>query len=303
MNSYKCPLVSVILPVYNAEKYLSSAIESILNQTYKNIELIVINDGSTDESELIIQKIVERDSRIVPISRENKGLIYTLNEGISLSTGKYIARMDADDISNENRIATQVDYLEKNKDICLVGSFFDSIDENDKFLSSITLCENDNEIKEWFFLGNPICHPSIMINKNIVGNDFLYDNDWDSAEDFELWIRLSLKYRMYNIPKPLIKYRIHSGSISSKKLKYQLTQSNKLRANYFEKKDRLLKNLIYIERIAYDRNIVLNKILKINIVILYFLNILIKQRSLKKNTVRMLLKYIIRNDHHDAKRK
>jgi len=114
--------VSIVMSVYNAQKYLDEAIESILNQTYSNFEFIIINDGSTDKSLEIIENYAKKDSRIIVINRENKGLIYSLNEGIRKANGKYIARMDADDISLPQRLEKQVEFMEKNKNIGICGT-------------------------------------------------------------------------------------------------------------------------------------------------------------------------------------
>ena len=123
-------IVSVVMSVYNSEKYLPEAIESILNQTYTNFEFIIINDGSTDNSLRIIKEYANKDKRIIVISRENKGLIFSLNEGIEVSKGKYIIRMDADDISLPNRLKIQLDFMEKNKDIAICGTVAITFDEN-----------------------------------------------------------------------------------------------------------------------------------------------------------------------------
>lgn len=122
------PLISIVIPVYNAERFIEKAIESICNQSYKNIEIIVIDDGSIDESLQIIKSI--RDDRIRIISRENRGLIASLNEGINLSRGSYIARMDADDISSPIRIEQQVKYFEHHIDCGVLFTGLEYIDEN-----------------------------------------------------------------------------------------------------------------------------------------------------------------------------
>lgn len=139
-------LISVILPVYNGEKYLKEAIESILNQTYTNFEFIIIDDGSKDSSLEIIKEYEKEDERIVAVSRENKGLIATLNEGIEKAKGKYIARMDQDDISLPNRFEEQLKIMENDKEIVVCGSWINVFGENRKEKIS-KYFQYDKEIK------------------------------------------------------------------------------------------------------------------------------------------------------------
>lgn len=167
-------LVTVIMPVYNAEKYLSEAIGSILQQTYNNLEIIITNDSSTDSSLKIIKNYAERDKRINIISRENKGLVYTLNEQLAEVHGKYIVRMDADDISDIERISKQVGYMEKNQEIYLAGTYYDLIIEpgtddqlvqeaerGQKRLNSFT-----DDIPQHIFMGYVLLHGTWIFKKN-----------------------------------------------------------------------------------------------------------------------------------------
>ena len=130
MDVSKTPLISVVMSVFNTEMYLNKSIESILKQSYKNFEFIIIDDGSTDSSLSIILNYMKKDKRMVLISRENKGLPYSLNEGIDKSIGKYIARMDADDISLSTRLAEQIEFMEKNNEIGIVGTWIEIFGNN-----------------------------------------------------------------------------------------------------------------------------------------------------------------------------
>ncbi|EGR0539792.1 glycosyltransferase family 2 protein, partial [Vibrio cholerae] len=123
-------MISVIMSVYNAEKYLSESIESILKQTFRDFEFICIDDGSTDSSLEILKKYRDLDPRIILVSRDNKGLIYSLNEGLSLARYNYIARMDADDIAREDRLEKQYRYLSNKKNVSVVGSYFNVVNED-----------------------------------------------------------------------------------------------------------------------------------------------------------------------------
>ena len=184
-------LVSVILPVYNAQKYLEEAIESIINQTYTNFEFIIIDDGSGDNSLNIINKYQKQDSRILVITRENKGLVYTLNEGINQAKGKYIARMDADDISLSNRFEKQIELLENsNIDIC--GCHYLLVDEYNN-INGLNLTPLSHEMCFLSLASKvPFAHPSVMIRKEFLDkNNLKYgQSEHKIAEDFDLWMRM-----------------------------------------------------------------------------------------------------------------
>lgn len=210
----KNPLISVVLSVYNGEKYLSEAIESILTQTYKNFEFIIINDGSTDKSPEIINSYQEHDNRITVISRENKGLIDSLNEGIKKAEGKYIARMDADDISLPVRFEEQVKFMEDNPDIGISGSAVIRFGKNIKTVTW-KLLKNNDAIKSELLFSSTFAHPSVIMNREmIIKNNLFYDNQFLHAEDFELWTRMAKITNMSNLPKPLLKYRVVESSIT-----------------------------------------------------------------------------------------
>ncbi len=210
----KTPLVSVVLSVYNGEKYLEESIDSILQQCYTNFEFIIINDGSTDKSLEIIKSY--DDKRIVLINRENKGLIESLNEGIRKSRGKYIARMDADDIALPSRFEEQVRFMDKNLDIGICGTavigFGENIQEHIWKLSSI-----DVTLKAELLFSSCFAHPSVMIRRKIiVENELYYNKGFLHAEDFELWVRMSEYTKFFNLKIPLLKYRVVKDSITRK---------------------------------------------------------------------------------------
>lgn len=214
------PKVSVVIPVFNAEKYLESSIESILNQTEKDIEVIIINDGSTDTSLEILNALQKKDNRIKIISQENKGVIKSLNEAILNSKGDYIARMDADDISFPHRIEKMLDYMEKhNLDLC--GSSAVTINERGEEIGKITRPETKDEIMRFTILHNPFIHPSVMFRRSIIEKVGLYKN-FKHAEDYELWTRIVFKYKVANIQEPLLYYRIHENQITKRKNKHMV---------------------------------------------------------------------------------
>jgi glycosyltransferase involved in cell wall biosynthesis len=207
--------ISVIMSVYNGEKYLSLAVESILNQSYSDFEFIIINDGSTDTSLDILNKFKEKDKRIKIISRENKGLIYSLNEGINLAQGEYIVRMDADDISDSQRLEKQLKYI-KDNDLDICGSYADVINNLGEKVGEMKYPPLGNKIKFFILLHNTFIHPSVIFKKSIFEKAGGYKKSFKHIEDYELWTRLVFKYKAGNIPELLLKYRIHDGQITKK---------------------------------------------------------------------------------------
>jgi len=213
---YLEPMISVILSVYNTDKYLEEAIESILSQTYKDFEFIIINDGSTDKSLEIIENYAQKDSRIVVVNRENRGLIESLNEGIRIAKGKYIARMDADDISLPQRFEKQIDFMEKNFDVGILGSAVITFGENLKE-SIWTLHTKNDLLKAELLFSSCFAHPAVIMRKELIEKyDLYYSKDFIDAEDYELWTRFSNYCKFANLKEPLLKYRILENSVSRK---------------------------------------------------------------------------------------
>lgn len=226
--------VDIILPVYNAERFISEAIESILNQTYQNIKLYIIDDGSIDKTRNIIETKFKSDKRIHFISRENKGLIYTLNELISFSTSPYIARMDADDICAPDRIEKQVNYLLNNPDVSVLGSEVIIIRENGTRIRKNLTYKSFDSIKLGLLYGNPISHPTVMFNmRNLSHKDIHYSEKYHFIEDFELWLRLSREHIIENIGCELLQYRETQEGISRTKRDIQIIKARELLSIHF----------------------------------------------------------------------
>lgn len=212
-NLNKTPMVSVIMPVYNGEKYLSEAIESVLNQTYKNFELIIVDDGSTDGSKKIINKFTSRDKRLkVFLNKKNKGISYTLNRAILNSKGKYIARLDCDDISLSKRLDEQVHVLEYDKDIAICGTFAQAIDENGKNMFEMH-SPTGILLKYNFWKPSPFISSSVMVLRNVLIR-YMFDESYKTSEDYDLWMKILKNYSGFNIPLTLVKYRIHDNGIT-----------------------------------------------------------------------------------------
>ncbi len=233
MATHLNPLISVLLPVYNSEAYLSDAIESILSQTFINFELIILNDGSTDNSEAVISEF--KDHRIIYIhSVTNEGLINTLNKGIDLCRGKYIARMDADDVSAAERLQLQYDLMENNPDVIVCGTGIINFDINKKE-DVVNVYENDTDLKVELIFSCPFAHPTVLIRTDIIHNRKIrYNQDFKFAEDYELWTRLCNEGKMRNINLPLLRYRKHANQVSEISAVKQQITANKIRKNYLQ---------------------------------------------------------------------
>ena len=198
--------VSVIMSVYNADKFLKDAIESILNQTYSNIEFIIIDDGYTDNSKDIIKKYIKIDKRIVFIeNKKNIGLTKNLNKAIELASSNYIARMDADDVSDITRIEKQIKFLEENKEISIVGSCAKYINSKGELEESLMVPEDNTEIKNMIYKVNPLIHPSVMFKKNDIISIGKYNEQLRKVQDYDLWFRaVANKLKMHNIQECLL---------------------------------------------------------------------------------------------------
>ena len=224
VNKYK---ITVLMPVYNAEKFLKEAIDSILNQTFKDFEFLIINDASTDNSKKII--ISYQDSRIRYFeNKKNLGVAKTLNRGLRLAKGEYIARMDADDISLPDRFKKQVEFMEKNPQTAICGTWLQLI--NNK-VDDIWRCPSDHEtIKSLSLFYSSIYHPTVFIRINILKkNNFFYNPLFVHVEDYELWVRIMEKTRVANLKEVLLFHRIHSKEVGNIFNKIQVKNANKVR--------------------------------------------------------------------------
>ena len=227
----KLPLVTVLMPVYNAERYLEFSIESILNQTFSDFEFIIINDGSSDNSLDIIKSYADKDNRIKVINRKNKGLVKTLNEGVKLAAGKYIARMDGDDISMPERLEKQFNYMERHRQVGIVGGYAKLVDINNNYIDDMIYPISNYFCKLALCNNTVFAHPAIFIRRQ-VALEFTYSALAWPAEDYELWMRISKIWKMHNIPEFLLRYRISDESISSTNKTVQASHSIHLSSVY-----------------------------------------------------------------------
>jgi glycosyltransferase involved in cell wall biosynthesis len=228
------PLVSVTIPVYNAEKYLKETIESILNQTYKYFELIIVNDASTDGSKELILSF--KDPRILYLENsENSGIVYTRNHCLRYATGKYIAILDADDIALPTRLEKQVEFLESHSDYGYCGSYYEVVDSNGNFTVRIKVPSNSSEIKSFLLFNNCFCHSSVMIRRELIA-DSMFTHGYDIIEDYEMAYRLSRTTKLANLPEFIVKYRVHGKNQTVKNAEKMLSLRKKMDA-------RILKDL------------------------------------------------------------
>jgi glycosyltransferase involved in cell wall biosynthesis len=221
------PTVSVLMPVYNGDRYLTEAVESILAQTFTDFEFLIIDDGSTDRSGTILEKYAAQDDRIRLIRRENRGLIATLNQMLELANGEFLARMDADDIAIGDRFAQQVNFLQQNSDCVCVGGAYELMDPQGRTVLLLEMPEADAEIQQALLEGRTIInHPCAMIRRTALLQIGGYDASMVTVEDLDMLLRLGEIGRLANLNQTVLKYRFHMQSVSAKTsdFQYQMAQ-------------------------------------------------------------------------------
>ncbi len=207
------PKVSVIMPVYNAERYLRESIDSILMQSFDDFELIVIDDSSTDSSLKIIQSYNNPKIKLL-INEKNIGSAGSMNRGLSVAVGEYVARMDADDISLPDRLETQVKYMDNNVDVCLSGTWVQVV--GDKHLYDWRYNTDPEELRARLLFDCPFAHPSIIFRREVVcKNNLQYREGYRRAEDYDFYTRIVEFGKISNIPRVLVKYRLHPNQTSN----------------------------------------------------------------------------------------
>jgi glycosyltransferase involved in cell wall biosynthesis len=217
----KSPKVSVLLPAYNAEKYIKQSIDSILNQTFTDFEFIIIDDCSTDSTWEIIKSYEKKDNRIVAVrNKQNLGIAGNLNKAISLSKGEYLARMDADDWSYPDRFQKQIDILEADKHTGIVGGFIDICDEELNVLYLRKYDITDTEIRKNLFKNSPFCHPAVMYRHEVT-LDNEYNIELSPTEDYDFYFRVGNQWKFSNLKDTLLKYRTSKTQSSSLKANRQ----------------------------------------------------------------------------------
>lgn len=219
------PIISVLMPVFNGctrgvPEYLCTAIESILNQTFEDFEFIIVNDGSTDDTQLVLEKYANQDSRIKIFKQfRNGGVVSALNAGLQQCSGQYIARQDADDYSTVTRLEIQRNFLDNRPNTALCGTGMYVVNEEGKLVMEVKdrPC-NYNSIKEFLKQGCPFVHGSVMFRKNVIEElgGYSPEEKFKHAEDYELWVRFAKKYSVENIPDTILYFhRNHKAKVSN----------------------------------------------------------------------------------------
>lgn len=222
------PRVSVVMAVYNGERFLRQAIDSILSQTYTDFEFIVVNDGSTDSTCDILASYQQVDQRLRPYDQENRGLIASLNTGCGLAQGKYIARMDADDISLPERLVRQVRHADAHPEIGVLGTWVEYIDECGAPRGTWRMPTSPGVVAWYLLFGNCLAHPSVLMRRDVIGQMGCYCPEALYAEDYDLWRRLRSVTHLANLPDVLLCLRRHGDSVSSTHLAAQRDSSIKI---------------------------------------------------------------------------
>lgn len=224
------PILSVILPAYNAKQFVEQAVVSILLQSFTNFELIIIDDGSIDGTTNILKRLAGQDERVVLIARENRGLVASLNEGISIARGEFIARMDADDISLPQRFAKQLEFLRHSGcDIC--GTAVQCFG-NTKYVWHYPATPDEVEVQLLF--DSPYAHPTVMCKASVC-KTLSYRNDFANGEDYDLWQRAwQVGIKGANLNEVLLRYRVHESQISSAQMAGQRSVADGVRWRHWQ---------------------------------------------------------------------
>jgi glycosyltransferase involved in cell wall biosynthesis len=227
------PLVTVLMPAYNSELYLGEAIESVLKQTFQDFEFIIINDGSTDETGVILDWYRQQDSRIQAYHVHHQGYVPLLNMGCQLAQGKYIARMDADDISLPDRLTKQVAFMEAHLEIGLCGTWVKTIGQTAGLVW--TYVADDPNIRCQLLFDSVLAHPSVMIRRDLFERmGVYYDSCFEPAEDYELWARAAKYAYLANLPEILLLYRVHIHQVGQRFRPKQLASAGRVRLKQLE---------------------------------------------------------------------
>jgi len=224
------PKVSVLMPAYNTEKYITEAIESILNQTFKEFELIIIDDCSTDRTWEIIQDYTKKDNRIIALRNEkNLGIPENRNKLISLSKGKYVVWQDSDDISMPYRIEKQYNFMENHPDVGICGGWLLFFNNNNNKIYTQKYNIKDTFLRKNIFKFSPVSQGVSIVRKKIYNKVGNYNILFKQAEDLDMSFRIGMHSKYSNIPEVLLKYRFDYNSISKSKVKENIKYTLKVR--------------------------------------------------------------------------
>lgn len=223
------PLVSVVMPVFNGEGYVEEAICSILGQSLENLEFVIVDDGSTDRSPDIIARYGALDRRVVACRRSQSGLVSSLSFALNLAKGRYVARMDADDVSLANRLERQCAFMEQFPHVGILGTAVELIDERGRSSGIRRMPSTDLQIRWTGLLANPFAHSSVMMRRGLLTRMSLtYDAAYPMVEDYRLWTQILMYASGANLTEALVRYRIHGMSISARNAGLQKRQHERV---------------------------------------------------------------------------
>jgi hypothetical protein len=209
------------MSVYNRAEFVGEAIESIVGQSFPDFELIVVNDGSTDGSGEIIERYTRADARLRAFDQPNRGLVYTANRGCALARGKYIARLDADDVAISSRLERQVEFLERRPEIAVLGGGWYVLGKGGAGHAAFLPPEDDRTIRERLPRGNCLAQSTVMMRTDVFRAVGGYRQAFPPAEDYDLWLRISERYQLANLPYPLVYYRVHPQQATLTRIEVQ----------------------------------------------------------------------------------
>lgn len=214
------PKISIVIPTYNQSEYLQEAVESVLNQTYKNIEIIIVDDGSTDNTLGVVRSF--DNNKIIYIQQKNKGASSARNTGIKKANGEYIAFLDSDDLWLKNKLRKQIDFIKENPEIGLLGTGCYQMINIGKMIHKKIFPFENKILQKDLIKYNPFIQSSVMIRKNVFDDIGLYDEKFKESEDYDLWLRIAQKYKIANLPEALITKRYYEKGLCLSKDSKQL---------------------------------------------------------------------------------
>jgi glycosyltransferase involved in cell wall biosynthesis len=206
------PLVSVVLPVHDGERFLGEAVESVLSQTLRDFELVVVDDGSTDGTQDVLAAVGDRRLRVV--ARPHRGLVAALNAGIAVASAPYVARMDADDVSEPQRLERQVELLEQRARAGMTATWVAVVDEEGSELRRHVLPPEHADLVRRLLLRNPFQHGSVLLRRDALEAAGGYRGDYGANEDYDLWRRLARSWELACVPEVLYRYRVHAAAVT-----------------------------------------------------------------------------------------
>jgi glycosyltransferase involved in cell wall biosynthesis len=230
-NTFKPPLVTVLMPIYNGADYVEEAIESVQKSTFRDFELVLVNDGSSDESGDICRAMAKKYNNIRLFTfRKNRGLVHALNFGVSKARGTYLCRLNQDDRMVPKRIATQVEFLDTHPEVVVVGSWIKLLHVGgpNPHEEIIRYLEKDEDLRKVWFILSPFSDPSVMYRKEVAVKLGGYDPDFFIAEDTQMWIRMATVGKLANIPKPLVEVRHHADATTVRQFRRLTTTTYRL---------------------------------------------------------------------------